>query len=168
MVQAILTITVDSKKVENMLNGYQRTLPEAADKAARKIASMYAEFYLQQMPLATGMTGRGIQPWTGQSFSKLMGQVASPVKLGKGSYGVAVDKSLIMLDSMRPHYISLKRGRKITQWAKDTLYPKLGYLPPAIIVRPHPWIRSANIKAGKNVRKMAEFEIDKAIRNKGR
>ena len=37
-----------------------------------------------------------------------------------------------------------------------------------IFVRPHPWIRGAHISAGKNVRAIAEFEISKAVKAKGR
>ena len=165
MVNAILTISVDSRKVENMLNGYVRTIPKAADTAVKKIASMYAEFYLQQMDYAAGVGGglSRINPWTGESFAILRQQKDKPIKLGDKNYGVVVPHSLVMLDSMRTHYVSLKRGRNITAWARAH-----GFYGNKIIVHRHPWIKSANIKAGKNIRKMAIFEIDKAIKNKGR
>src|SRR3990167_3484587 len=166
----ILTISVDTRKVENMLNGYQRTIPKAGNKAAKKIAGMYADRYLQALHRAK------VQPWTGASFIDLLQQRTNPIKLGKGSYGVAVRQYLIALDSMRPHFVSLKRGRSITRWAKQ----KLGITPvdeatggekrvaSRIFVKPHPWLRSGNISAGKNVRAIAEFEISKAIKAKGR
>jgi len=44
----------------------------------------------------------------------------------------------IMLDSMRTHFVSLKRGRKITAWYND----KIGMIPRprALRVRKHPFI----------------------------
>lgn len=168
----ILTISVDTTKVENMLNGYQRTLPEGMDKAAKKIAGMYADYYLAAIYNAK------ITPWTGESEINLIEQSKNPVKLGKGSYGVVVNQHLIELDSMRPHWVSLKRGRSITRWAKSKgIVPqnRTGFMPMIqssnyafpLFVRPHPWIKHANISAGKNVRTIAVNEINKVIRRKG-
>ena len=161
----ILTISVDTRKVENMLNGYKRTIPRAGRKATKKIASMYASFYLRQMIRSK------ITPWTGHSHNLLNQQVGNPIRLSKDSYGVIVPQYLVMLDSMKPHWVSLKRGRSITKWAQQKLsldaraiYFGLG----KIFVRPHPWITSANIRAGKNVRLIAQHEIHNAIIAKGR
>ena len=154
----MLTISVDSKKAENMLNGYKRTIPKAADKAAKKIAGMYADMYLLSMYKS------GIEPWTGQGFGDLLAQSKNPVRLGQGEYGVVVPSYFVALDSMKPHWVSLKRGRSITQWAKA----KLGVNSGKVFVRPHPWIRSANIRAGMKIRAIAEWEISKTIRARGR
>lgn len=161
----ILAISIDSKRVENMLNGYIRDLPVAADISAKKIAGNYARFYLAQMKFAKGVGGGKpyIGSWTGESFSVLRAQIENPVKLGKGEYGVAVPQSLIMLDKMRAHYVSLRKGSKITRWARDhgvwSYTMGLGKM----IVHPHPWLKQANIKAGKNVSKIAESEVNKMI-----
>ena len=111
----VLTISIDTRKVENMLNGYQRTIPKAGEKATKKIAGMYADKYLQALHRAK------VQPWHGTAFLDLLEQRTNPIKLGKGSYGVAVRQYLVALDSMRPHYVSLKRGRSITQWQNRSL-----------------------------------------------
>ena len=153
----VLAVSVDTRKVENMLNGYQRTLPEALNRATKKIAGMYADFYLRAMHKA------GITPWTGQSFLELLHQSKSPIRLGPHTYGVVVPSHLIALDLMKPHWVSLKRGRSITRWAQQ----KLGNVSGKIFVRPHPWMKSANISAGKNVRVMAELEINQALQRKG-
>ena len=154
----VLTVSVDTKKVENMLNGYQRTLPEAMDKATKKIAGMYADFYLRSMHNAR------ITPWTGTSFLDMLQQSKNPIRLGSHSYGVVVPSNLIALDMMKPHWVSLRRGRSITRWAQQ----KLGKVSGKVFVRPHPWMKSANISAGKNVRVMAESELNSAIKRKGR
>jgi len=152
----ILTISVDTRKVENMINGYIREIPKLEDDIPKKIAQMYAHSYLQALHKSN------VTPWTGESFVDLIQQSQNPVRLGKGNYGVVVRQYLVALDQMKPHFVSLKRGRSITRWAKD----KLGYNPGKIIVRPHPWIRSGNISAGKNRRKIAENEVSKFIRNR--
>ena len=154
----IISISVDTRKVENMLNGYQRNLPSAMDKMSKKIAGMYAAMYLTQLPRSR------ISPFTGHLFTKLQGQMTNPVRLGKGSYGVEIPLYGVYLDRMRPHWVSLKRGRSITLWAKK----KLGRVPSKIFVKPHPFIRSANIRGGRNVRGIAEFEINKFLQSKGR
>lgn len=154
----ILTVSIDTRKVENMLNDYQRTLPEALDKATKKIAGMYADFYLRATYKA------GITAWTGQSWGDLLHQSKNPIRLGINSYGVVVPSNLIALDLMKPHWVSLKRGRSITRWAQQ----KLGISGGKVFVRPHPWIKSANISAGKNIRVMAEAEINNAVMRKGR
>ena len=40
-------------------------------------------------------------------------------KISKFKSVVKMPRSLIMLDSMNPHWVSLKRGRNITRWAKN-------------------------------------------------
>jgi hypothetical protein len=154
MNSSILTVSVDTRKIENMLNGYERNLPAAMDKMSKKIASMYAACYLMQFPQSR------ISPFTGHTYTLVESQIYNPTKLGRYHYGVKVPLYMVMLDSMRSHYVSLRRGRNITQWAKL----KLGYTPRKLIVHKHPWIRSAHIKAGKNVRNIAEFEINKFLK----
>ena len=154
----ILSISVDTKKVENMLNGYQRTIPRAGRKATKKIAGMYAAFYFAQFSRSR------ISPFTGHAYTRVESQINNPTKLSKDSYGVVIPQYMVWLDKMEPHWVSLKRGRSITLWAKK----KLGYVPRALMVHPHPWIKQAHIRAGKNVRTIAEFEINNAIKGRGR
>ena len=157
----VLTISVDTRKVENMLNGYSREFPKLENIVPRKIAGAYAAAYIQAQWRA------GIRPWTGESTISLLSQKTNPVKLGKGSYGVIVPHYSVMLDSMKPHWVSLRRGRSITRWAKDKLGVE-GMPGTSVFVRPHPWIRRGNISGAKNVRTIAENEVNKVIRRKGR
>lgn len=165
----MLSISIDTKKVENMLNGYIRKLPKAMDKMTKKIAGMYSAYYLAQMQPAR------IEEWTRASFGALRYQATNPVRLGIAEYGVIVPSYLIALDRMKPHWVSLKRGRTITKWAEE----KLGIIPTwkarggerriqsKLFVKPHHWIRSANIKAGMQVRNIAEFDVNQFLKEKG-
>ena len=75
----------------------------------------------------------GIKPWRGKLLK--YGRGIAPRKLGKGRYGIFIAQSGIWLDRMPPHFVSLKRGRLITQWAQEK-----GIKSKAIYVRPHPFI----------------------------
>ena len=39
-------------------------------------------------------------------------------KLSKTKIGIMMPRSLVLLDAMKPHYVSLKRGRNIVGWTK--------------------------------------------------
>lgn len=76
----------------------------------------------------------GIKPWRGNLISQ---RGIQPKKIGKNNYGIAIIRTGVMLDSMQPHFVSLKRGRLITQWARQK-----GIKGRSIFVRPHPFIDS--------------------------
>ncbi len=157
---AAISITVDSKRVENMLTGYQRTLPKGARLGAKAIASKYAESYLNQMPSS------GISKWTGQSFNVLRRQIDNPIRSGKSEYVVVVPTTLVMLDQMRKHFVPFSIAPNLKRWAKT----KLGLearVTPGITVSPHPWISNANQRARRFIKRLAERELNKKIRRKG-
>ncbi len=153
-----ISITINSKKVEEMFRGYQTTLPKGARLGLKKIASKYAEIYLEQLSKA------GIQRWTGQSANILKRQIDNPIRSGQNEYVVVVPTSLVMLDQMQDHVVSLRRGRNISRWAKS----KLGITGGFITVHRHPWITAANTKARRFVKRLAEKELNKKIRRKGK
>ena len=154
-----ISVTVDDKKVQTMLEGYIKTIPKGADIGAKKVAGAYATTYLQQMDTAK------IKSWTGRSFNILRDQIRNPVRIGKGEYAVIVPGTLIALDQMQTHSVPLKKGSSITRWAtrKFPKALKTGF----ITVHPHPWIQQANKRARKNIQ-LARKEIRKALVRKGR
>lgn len=162
----IFTISVDTKKVENMLNGYVRNLPRLQDRVPKKIAQMYATMYLTQYPRSR------ISPFTGHLFTRTQAQTTNPVKLGKGSYGVAVPNYAVMLDSMRTHWVSLRRRPMLRRWVQmkvqDPNKADWFLSNKKVLVHKHPWIKSAHIRAGMQVRKIAEWELNKFLSTRGR
>ena len=66
-------------------------------------------------------------------------------------------RSGIYLDSMSPHIVSLKRGRKITQWAKDKGLANKKHL----FVRPHPFINRIYLKHKRKLKPYVLNEIKK-------
>lgn len=74
----------------------------------------------------------GVKDW-----KKLLlhGSGIHPVKISEGKYGIVIPQYGIYLDRMSPHWVSLKPGRAITEWAKSKKIHA-----GAIKVRPHPYI----------------------------
>ena len=153
-----ISISVDTKRAENMFTGLIKTIPEGARIGAKKLAGIYAQKYLDQMPRA------GIEPWTGQSFDVLAGQITNPPLLSRNptTYGVIVPGNLISLDQMSSHTVALKSGRSITRWAQTKLGKTSGF----IFVHKHPWIDNANRNARRKIGVVAQ-EVNKKIRRKG-
>ncbi len=161
----MLSVTIDSKKVEDLMRNLQVEIPKAADRTAKKIASKYAQIYLNQMSTAR------ITQWTGRSFNVLKRQVKNPYHMGRGVYGVLVPSTLVALDQMSPHWVALKRSRAITRWARSK--GNLGVRVRAetggsIFVKPHPWITQANTKARKWIKRIPKKETRRAIRRSKR
>ncbi|KKN53824.1 hypothetical protein LCGC14_0598500 [marine sediment metagenome] len=73
-------------------------------------------------------------------------------KLTKKSSGIFIPQRLILLDRMPPHFVSLKQGRRITEWARryfgtrtvtgmsEVRYGPKGGIKGAVFVTPHPFI----------------------------
>ncbi len=158
---AAVSVTIDTKKVENMVTGLITTIPKGVRLGTKAIASKYAETYLNQMPQA------GIQKWTGQSFNVLRRQIDNPIKSGRSGHVVVVPTTLVMLDQMRPHVVALKTGRSITRWAQTKLGLE-GLVAKKIVVHPHPWTVEANRKARRFIRRLAVKELNKKLRRKGK
>ena len=151
----LISVSIDTSKVENLMTGYKRELEQAGDSIPRELAKMYAQIYLSQMSRATP---KPIKPFTGQSFAMLEEQSVNPTRLGKNNYGVLVPSTLIALDQMETHVVALKRGREITQWARRFSQFKNKRW---ITVHPHHWIRSAHIRGGMRINSVIDREMDK-------
>lgn len=72
---------------------------------------------------------------TSQKFERKISKGIRARKLRTNEYGISIPIEGIYLDSMRTHWVSLKRGRAITRWAK-----KRGIRARSIQVHAHPFI----------------------------
>jgi hypothetical protein len=88
--------------------------------------------------------------WKGKIFNGIKAK-----KLSKFRSVVTMPIEGVWLDSMRPHHVSLKPGRLITQWAEDR-----GYNGRVIFVRPHPFVNDAL----RNARKRLPVEVRRGVR----
>ncbi len=147
----VISIKVDTKNVMNMFRGYERTIPAGARRGAWLVAlKMQGE--LRREIQAQGLV------WRGRLLNKTRAR-----KLSKNVYGVFMPFYGEDLDKRSPRWVSLKRGRLITQWAKEK-----GIKAKSIRVRKHPFIDRPVSKVRKKARQIVQREINKAIRRKGR
>lgn len=115
------------------VRNYLNKLPRIAEKIGNLEAWNLTQFGAKS--LIQSALNAGIKPWRNKLLKYGMG--IEPRKLGKNRYGIFIPYYGIYLDQMAPHFVSLKRGRLISQWAKDK-----GIKAKAIKVRPHPFIDS--------------------------
>ena len=85
----------------------------------------------------------------GKGYKRIEGR-----SISKFRAGIFIPSYLQKLDRMPPHYVSLKRGRKITEWARkyfgtqtrtgmsEFYYGPRGAIKGAVFVTPHPFIDS--------------------------
>lgn len=100
------------------------------------------------------------------------GKLMDNIKVARKRDGavVTMNKEGVYLDRMKPHYVSLKRGRLITQWAKEKGNPTVQAAAAyggAILVRPHPFITESISKAYTDLNRMLKDRVDRTVRRAG-
>jgi hypothetical protein len=168
----VLAIKIDARNATLMLERLNKRIPQAAQEGLRELADLAVQ------NLKTSAYNAGIKHWgKGKERSIFRGGIHK--RKTKTGYDIIMSRHGVYLDSMRSHWVALKRGREITRWALDRgiAIPRgRGYRPVATIypvgltkvyVRKHPFIHDAFIKTVKKV-KIVEKKINKTIRSKGR
>lgn len=121
----------------------QKALGDAGNKVAHRVKNnMVAELTKKDL-IWRGKLRDSIQV-------RRRGNINRVTALG---YGVA-------LDSMKPHAVYLKRGRKVTQWSKEKRGIGSGFM----YVRPHPWIRRPVANGLRTATTALRFEINKLLK----
>lgn len=69
----------------------------------------------------------------------------------------------ILLDGMRPHWVSLKRGRNITKWASDKGFDTS--VTRSLFVRPHPFIASPMYRGIRKAKKKVMRKARQVVKN---
>ncbi len=148
----MIRIEIDIKNVMNMLNALKRTLPASAREGVWNVTKKLEE-ELKKEVQKQGLIWRG----------KLLKNIEAR-KLSKDAFGIFMPYYGTYLDSMPTHWVALKRGRLITQWAKEKAPRAFG----AIEVHKHPFIDKPLNKVRRQAKRIVENEINKTIRKKGR
>ena len=104
MVQRII---VNDREVRTLL----KTLPTNVQKAVNKAMDKWGIMLQEHMKL--GVRQAGIRPWKGKLISS--------IKWQKSSRGGAlwIERYGLALDEMPVHKVSLRKHRKVKQWAKE-------------------------------------------------
>ncbi len=142
-----IDIKVDDREARRFFKNVQKRLPKEIGTAAFEISNNIAG-ELRKEVVRQGLIWRG----------KLHKAIEAR-KVGKMRSGVFMPRYGVALDSMRPHIVALKRGRKITKWAADH-----GLGAGAIRVHPHPFI-DVGVKRGlKGAARTVVKRVKKALR----
>ena len=163
----VMLMEVNTKKVEFMLSGYQRTIPKQSLAGTKELASFAALMYGVEAHKAK------IRSWRGRFYSNFLRQQSNPMRI-KDGHGVSVAtvrrqgiNYAIALDRMKPHWINLRKGRIITKWAKEKLKAD-HFASGKVFVRKHPYINAANRVIGRKVNPIMRKHIKRGRRRKGR
>lgn len=90
---------------------------------------------------------------------KLLHGGIKPIKIKKGEYGIEIPLYGLALDRMKPHWVSLKPGRKITRWAKSKrIYAR------AIRVHRHPYVNRGYRRMLRHANIIVNRMADKIVR----
>ena len=154
-------------RVQYMMTQLQRRLPEAGEESVHELAQFAAETYLKQamfhspraIPDKSGQT-KNIQMWRGRLFNTLLQQRMNPRKKSRYTRELFIPSYAVKLDRQKPHFVALKRGRLITQWASEKLGKKRG----SVMVAAHPFINKANRIIGQNVNRIVSKKVHKKVR----
>ncbi len=147
----VMNIRIDARNVIQMLIGYERTIPIGARKGAW-LATLDMQKEIRKEIRNQGLIWRG----------KLLRDTRAR-KISKNVFGLFMPSYGPMLDTMATHAVALKRGRLITQWAKDK-----GITARFITVRKHPFIDKPFLKSSRKTKRIIRREIRRAIKRKGR
>jgi hypothetical protein len=152
----VVTITVKTRGMENVQKLAGR-LPKAMREEVGNANFNYS--MLVRDSLRTQLM-RVSERWRHNIWNGIQAR-----KQSKFTSIVVMPQEGVWLDSMRPHWVWLKRGRLITQWAKDRgVKGKFAYFNNApqrlVFVRPHPFI-DAGIRRS---RKRLTTELRKGVR----
>jgi len=102
-------VTIDARHLEKTLSNIKTKLPVKMEIAIHNYAVITKESLQRQLLL--GASKRG-------ASSRI--QIANQISTKKRSrfrYDVTIPRKAHLLDTMTPHYVSLKRGRDINRWA---------------------------------------------------
>ena len=141
MVVAI-RMEIDKRKLTRLQKNYPRALSAGMIKWGNTLAGFI------KLSLRAHM-------WRGKLLDSVRWEQRPRGKIGALKmlqYGLALDR-------MRPHFVALKRGRKITKWAKEH-----GIQGKGVFVKPHPYIDRILNKHIPKLPKFIALEVQKAAR----
>lgn len=105
-----VTLKFDSRGITNLVTKLPVELPKEVANATFKYSLILAKALRREALIDP------LRPITNER--KMAAARITARRLSKFKSVVKMPQSLIFLDSMRPHYVSLKRGRAINRWAR--------------------------------------------------
>ena len=162
-----VTVTFKADDLKKLVRKLPVELPESLGEAGYK----YTQGVSKSLRLAAITDPhRPLTPNRRMAASRIVAK-----KLSKFRSQIMMPQSLIYLDGMKPHYVSLKRGRKITKWVKNNFgnatvstlsrvtKTKGKAIKGQLYVIPHPFIQKTLIKHRNKLPNQLRGALKKAI-----
>lgn len=102
-----LTISIDKRGVDRLEKKLRDDVPANLSVATKKFAFIARDEIKRQFMRNKKRAPRG-----------MMAKEFKVIKKNNYEFGVSLPVEAINLDRMRPHYVALRRGRKITEWTR--------------------------------------------------
>lgn len=153
--EGAITIQIDSRKVTNMLTGYEKNLPSLRKKIIEEIGEAYVEELQAKAPYWSGHLKRNIR------FEKSQ----------KGGGSIVMPVSGIFQEQMRPHFVNFRGRPRLRKWAEAHnwhLIKRNNRYFGGINVKPHPWMAEPLRKAGVRRFRIIKDSLKKFINTNGR
>lgn len=133
----LIKASSNSRQVINRINNIKTRLP----KDVEDVGFLYAKSAQRNLRL---QLTRNQTVWRKKIWNSIQAR-----RVNKQNSIVVINREGIYLDSMRPHYVKLKRGRLIRQWALakgNVRVQAIAKRQGSIYVKPHPFIDEALIR----------------------
>ena len=100
---------------------------------------------------------------TSKSWRRSIWNSIQARRLSKNRSVLVIGQKGIFLDSMRPHWVALKRGRLINRWARDRGLTQAAIAQKSIFVRPHPFIDAGLRRARHKLKPILQRRLKKGV-----
>lgn len=146
----LISAEVDSRSLKQ-LKQFERKLPSAIMNGIKDGSEAIANSL---------KIGASAHRWTGNLESNI-----NVEQIDEKTFGISMPDYGFALDHMIPHFISLRRGRKITRWAADkglveSPWTRKGG---SIFVRPHPWIDNSLTNAPQQMEQHIQSQLEALV-----
>ena len=140
-------ISLDMREAIKAAQQREAGLPNAASQGILKASQILASGVKVQL-FANGNI------WSGYLFGKIHGRLITKYVSGVfgPQYGAALDHG-------KPHWVALKRGRKVTMWARAHDIKSN-----VLWVRPHPYIQNGIRRVRNRAKQAIKMELNKTLR----
>ena len=140
----MIVITTNAGEVAKNINRITIRIPQKAEEGLEELAKYAQAEYKRELTLQR-------LKWTG-----LLHMSIQATKIKNDTYGIMMADYGIYLDRAAPHVVSPFRYPELESWCLD----KLGFVPKALTVKPHPWLA----KPTKKVTDRAKFIVENKIK----
>lgn len=154
----MVTITIETKRVENMVSGLNRNLPKAITRGINKFSERLANELRKEAKLR-GHVNTGFLSGPRGTFSRKKNMI----------WEIKMPKYITFLEKgTRPHFIPRKFITELWARKHNMSFGTFRHIVATKGTKPHPFTQFVINKEIRRLKKTVEKEMNKTIRSKGR